>query len=349
MIIGNIDTSARVLVVAEIGNNHEGSVDRARDLVKEAAACGVDAVKFQTFRTDHFVSASDAARYRRLKSFELSEAQFEELAGLARSLGLLFISTPLDLGSAAFLVRIVDAFKIASGDNNFYPLIARVAETGKPLIVSTGLADLEQVARTVAFVRSQWAARGVRGEMAILHCISSYPVPPEQANVSAVKVLAERCGCCVGYSDHTIGIEAAMLSVALGARVIEKHFTLDKHYSDFRDHQLSADPPEMRRLVEKVRLASTLLGTGVKAVQPCEAAGLQATRRSIVAGRDLPVGHRIVPEDLTWIRPGGGLEPGREGELVGRRLKRPVPFGEQIHPADVEASPASPKSGVCAG
>ena len=336
MIIGNVDTSARVLVVAEIGNNHEGSFDVARDLVKQAAAAGVGAVKFQTFRTDHYVSASDAARYKRLKSFELSEAQFGELARVARSLGLLFISTPLDLGSAAFLDGIVDAFKIASGDNNFFPLLAQVAKTGKPVIVSTGLADLDLVARAVSFVRSQWTEVGVAGRLAVLHCVSSYPVPPEEANVSAVKVLAERFDCCVGYSDHTKGIDAAVLSVAAGARIIEKHFTLDKHYSDFRDHQLSADPPEMRQLVEKVRLASTLLGAGVKAVQPCESAGLQATRRSIVAGRDLPVGHRIALEDLMWIRPGGGLEPGREGELMGRRLKRPVPFGEQLHPSDVE-------------
>lgn len=336
MQIGNLNLDRQVLVVAEIGNNHEGKFAVAYELVQRAAECGVDAVKFQTFQTRYFVSEREKARYDRLRTFELSYQQFADLQKLAKSLGLLFISTPLDLESAAFLERIVDCFKIASGDNDFYPLIEQVCRTGKPLIVSSGLSDLAHIKRTVAFVHDQWRARGITQKMAVLHCVSAYPVPPEQANVAAVRLLTAELPCTVGYSDHTIGSDAAVLAVTLGARIVEKHFTLDKNFSDFRDHQLSADPSEMRLLVARIRQALTLLGAPEKTVQPCEAAGLTTIRRSIVAGRDLPRGHRIAFADLTWIRPGGGLRPGEEQTLVGKVLRRGVGFGEQLHPDDVE-------------
>lgn len=343
MRFGSIDTSVRVAVVAEIGNNHEGRLDVARELVRQAAAAGADAVKFQTFDTDHYVSRRDAARHARLKSFELGAPAFAELAQLARSLGLGFISTPFDLGSAAVLEPLVDAFKIASGDNTFYPLIARVAGSGKPIIVSCGLSDLGEVRTTVEFVRREWAARGVDpgGRLAVLHCVSAYPTPAEQANLAAVKTLGTVLDCCVGYSDHTVGPEASVLAVALGARVVEKHFTLDKHFSDFRDHQLSADPAELRELVARIRAATTLLGSGAKVPQPAEAAGRETLRRSIVAGADLRRGHRLTLGDLTWIRPGGGLAPGQEHLLVGRRLARDVAFGEALTLADLMEAAAS--------
>ncbi|MBI2096653.1 MAG: N-acetylneuraminate synthase family protein [Candidatus Sungbacteria bacterium] len=260
----------------------------------------------------HYVSGADESRFKRLKSFELSFDQFGALARLAHSLGLLFISTPFDLESANFLAGTADALKIASGDNNFYPLIARAAESGKPLIVSTGLSDLAQVKRTVKFIEDKWGARRAAGHLAILHCISAYPVPPEQANLRAIPFLAKLLSCTVGYSDHTLGLEAAVTAVALGARIIEKHFTLDKNYSSFRDHQLSADFFEMSELVKRVQLVNSMLGRPEKKVLAAEEGNIAAIRRSIVAGRDLPQGHRIALADLTWIRPGGGLEPGSE-------------------------------------
>lgn len=336
MQIGNFDLQAKVLIVAEIGNNHEGNFEIAKELVREAAKCGVAAVKFQTFNTEHYVSRSDVARFERLKSFELSHEQFGELAELARSLGMLFISTPFDLGSAAFLENIVDAFKIASGDNDYYPLLAHIARVNKPLIISTGASDLQQVSRTVAFVRDQWAKNHRPGELALLHCVSSYPVPAVQANLLAIPFLAENFDCTIGYSDHTQGINAALLAVGLGARLIEKHFTLDKQFSDFRDHQLSADPPEMRTLVQAVAQASLMLGKFEKKIQPCEEPSRSAIRRSIVAGADLPAGHRVVFSDLTWIRPAGELGPGEEDQLIGKVLKRAVRFGEQLRASDVE-------------
>jgi N,N'-diacetyllegionaminate synthase len=335
MQIGAHRIEDRVAIVAEIGNNHEGSLDVARRLVEAAARAGVDAVKFQTFRTRFFTSGRDRARFERLSSFELSEDAFRELAGLARSLGLGFLSTPLDLGSARFLEPLVDVFKIASGDNDFLPLMAQVARTGKPLIISTGLAELAHLQRIKAFVE------GVRGqpapppELAFLHCVCAYPAPPEQANLRAIPLLAEALACTVGYSDHTTGPEACLAAVSVGARIIEKHFTLDKHFSEFRDHQLSADPDEMKRIVEGIRRIEVLLGKREKRVQPAEVANQQVARRSIVAARDLPAGHRLSWEDLTWIRPAGGLAPGNEEVLLGKSLQRAVSFGEMLTAAEL--------------
>jgi sialic acid synthase SpsE len=336
MQIGHHTVSDKVLVVAEIGNNHEGKLEVARELVRRAAECKVDAVKFQTFRTRNFVSASDPQRYKRLSGFELTFKEFHELEKLAHALGLLFISTPLDLESARFLEPLVDAFKIASGDNDFWALIDFVARADKPVIVSSGMADLPDLIRVRDFVRERQRERHREDSLAILHCVSSYPAPPEQANLNAIPLMRETLGCTIGYSDHTIGIEASLAAVSLGARIIEKHFTLDKHFSDFRDHLLSADPEEMLEIVERVRRIEVLLGKREKAVQTCEVPIAAVARRSIAAGADLPEGHMLALGDLTWLRPSGGLRPGQEQELVGKRLKRRIEFGETIALADLE-------------
>lgn len=335
MRVGGFDTDRRLMVVAEIGNNHEGSVSVAEEMVRQAAAAGADAVKFQIFRTQSFVRPSDAERFKRLQGFELPPAAVVSLAALAKSLGLLFISTPLDLESAAVLEPLVDVFKIASGDNTFYPLIDRVVSTGKPLIVSCGLTDANQVERTVATIDEGWRRRGLTGDLALLHCVSAYPAPPDQIHLRAIGALAARFSRTVGYSDHTLGIEASVLAVACGARIIEKHFTLDKDYSSFRDHQLSADPPEMAQLVQRARAASVLLGDGEKRVQPCEEAGVTAMRRSIAAVADLPEAHVLTETDLVWLRPAGGLPPGDEHQVLGRALRRAVQAGEWILPVDI--------------
>lgn len=336
MKIGTFDTDCHVLVVAEVGNNHEGDFALAAAMVRRAAECGVGAVKFQTVRAEHLVRRSETARFERLKRFELSNRQFADLSKIAHEAGLLFLSTPLSLPAVASLEPLVDAYKIASGDNNFFPLIEQVARTAKPMIISTGVSDVSQIDATVRFVRGQWEATGIRGELGLLHCVSSYPTPAEQANLRAIAFLAERFGCTVGYSDHTLGIEAAVLSVAAGARIIEKHFTLDKQQSDFRDHQLSADPREMTELVKRIAQAEALLGVADKQIQPCEAASQAAIRRSIVAARDLPAGAAIAAADLKWIRPGDGLRPGQEGQLIGRKLKRDLREDEAFSPDDVE-------------
>lgn len=336
MRIGRLDTAKSVVIMAEIGNNHEGDVAVARQLVEAAAAAGADAVKFQTFDPAHYVARADAERFARLERFRLSAAEFASLAELARSLGLAFVSTPLDLGSVAILEPLVDALKISSGDNTFFPLIRAVARTGAPVIASTGLADTAEVEQLVAAIRGTWAEEGITGELALLHCVSSYPVEPAEANLRAIEALPAAFDCEVGYSDHTTGIDASLVAVALGARVIEKHFTLDKAYSSFRDHALSADPPELAELVRRVRAVEQMLGAATLAVQPSEAGGRVAMRRSVVAVADLARGHLLEPGDLTWVRPGGGMPPGGEQLLLGRRLVRDVVAGERLDLRDTE-------------
>jgi N,N'-diacetyllegionaminate synthase len=337
MKIRDFDLNKEVLVIAEIGNNHEGSFEMACELVHKAAAAGAHAVKFQTFRTELFINRDDSARFNRLKAFELSQPAFRELSAMARGLGVLFISTPLDLESAEFLTDIVDAFKIASGDNTFYPLLERVAMTGKPMIVSTGMAEIDQVRETINFVRNCRAKSQDDGDVALLHCVSGYPVPPSQASLNTIRYLAEQCnGITVGYSDHTLGIDACLLAVALGARIIEKHFTLNKAYSEFRDHQLSADPAELSELVKRVAMASSMLGESNKRIQDIENSTVKLARRSIAARHDLPKGHAILPGDLMWVRPAGGIPPGQETLIMGRKLRRDISFSSKILMEDLE-------------
>ena len=333
MKIANHDVSKKVFIIAEVGNNHEGSFDNAVKLVHAAAESGADAVKFQTFQARLFSSNKDEARFKRLQGFELTYPEFKKLEELARSLGLLFMSTPLDMESAKFLAPIVDCFKIASGDNNFYPLIDEVCKAKKPLIVSTGMSDLAQIQKTVAFVEERIS----KDNLALLHCVSAYPAPEDdQLNLASIQFIAEKTGCITGYSDHTAGTRACLIATALGARILEKHFTLDKNFSEFRDHQLSADPKEMKFLVDEVRLMEKIIGTKSKELQECEKGVAAAARRSIVAGKELARGHRIEMSDLLWIRPPGGLEPGNESKLIGKTLKRDLPFGEMIQLSDIE-------------
>ncbi len=335
MKIGSFDSQKSPVVIAEIGNNHEGDVAVAEKMVREVAASGAHAVKFQTFRTELFVHPQNEERFQRMKQFELTQDEFRRLHDLARSLDLSFISTPLDLESAEFLAPLVDVFKIASGDNNFYPLLASVASSKKPVIISSGASDLEQVKRSRNFVTSQWRLNNVEQELAVLHCVSNYPTKPEDANLAAISTLQEQLGCEIGYSDHTLGVQACVMSVALGASIIEKHFTLDKNYSEFRDHQLSADPAELALLVEQTQTAAEMLGLGEKVVLEAENEMLPLIRRSIVASRDLPQGRRLTEDDFMWIRPADGLEPGQEQQLVGQTLSHPVTFGDPIRLSDV--------------
>lgn len=334
MKIGTFDTDKEILIVAEIGNNHEGSYVLAEEIVGLAAKAGAGAVKFQTIVPDRLISPRQKERRQQLERFRLSYDEFKNLHKVARRENVLFLSTPFDIESARFLEPLVPAFKIASGDNNFFPLIDVVSRTGKPVILSSGLADIEQITATRDFIRGIWNECDIKQELAVLHCVASYPTPPDEASLLAIRQIQE-LGVTVGYSDHTMGIEAAVLSAALGARIIEKHFTLDKNYSDFHDHQLSADPQELALLVKRVRQVVELLGDGEKRLQNSERGSIDKVRRSIVASRDLNEGTVLQWEDLTWLRPAGGLSPGHEAKLVGKALRRAIPAGEHILLKDV--------------
>ena len=336
MKIDEFDLDKDILIIAEIGNNHEGSYTLAQELIGLAAEAGVDVVKFQTIIPERLVSVQQTDRIKQLKRFQLSFDEFSKLSEVAKKEGVIFLSTPFDLDSALFLNDIVPAFKIASGDNDFFPLIEVISKTGKPIIMSTGLMNLDEINKSVLFINNIWKESQIKQELALLHCVSSYPTLPEQANLLAIREL-EEISDIVGYSDHTLGIEAAVLSVALGVKIIEKHFTLDKNFSAFHDHLLSADPKEMKEMVIRIRAVEKYLGTGEKIPQESELQAVENSRRSIVAGCDLKRGAILKWENLTWLRPGGGLAPGRESEIVGKRLIRSISKDEYILPKYLEA------------
>ncbi len=337
MRIGNINTKKKVFIIAEIGNNHEGNFKLAKKMINKAAAAGVDAVKFQTFLPEHFVSFKDKSRLDKLRGFRLSYEQFRKLSKIAKSKGLIFFSTPLDINSAKFLNTIQPIFKIASGDNNFYPLIDIVAKFGKSIIVSTGVAKIDEIKKVYNKILKIWSRKKKNNQnLALLHCVSSYPVPNEQTNLASITYLKKFFPkAVVGYSDHTIGINAAVLSVVAGARIVEKHFTLDKNLSDFRDHKLSADPEEMRLMVKKIREAEKMLGKEEKKPQLCEKEMNISGRRSIAAARNLKVRTKLSSSDLTWVRPGKGFAPGNEKKVIGKKIRRNLKMGEIIMKSDL--------------
>jgi sialic acid synthase SpsE len=334
MFIDSFDLNKEILIVAEIGNNHEGKYEVAEKLIRLAARSGAGAVKFQTFKTEYYVSKKNINRFNQLKSFELTYEEFEKLSNIAKEEGLLFLSTPFDIESAKFLNSIVSAFKISSGDNDFYPLLEIVAHTGKPIILSSGLANIVQIKYSKAFIEKIWQEYNIKQELAVLHCVTSYPVIPQEANIAAIRTLKNELKCTTGYSDHTIGIDAASLSVALGARIIEKHFTIDKSYSNFKDHMLSADPEEFTQLVQKIKEISVLLGTGEKILQKSELNIVTAIKRSIVAKHDLQSESEITWDDITWIRAEGGLPAGKEHLILGKKIKASAKMGEILMPED---------------
>ena len=332
MRIGKINTKNKVFIIAEIGNNHEGSFKLAKKMINKAATVGVDAVKFQTFLPEHLVSFEDQSRLNKLRGFQLSYEQFKELSKIAKKKGLIFFSTPLDIKSAKFLNTIQPIFKIASGDNNFYPLIDTVAKFGKSIIISTGVAKIDEIKKVHDKILKVWSSKKKSNRnLALLHCVSSYPVPNEQTNLASIIYLKKFFpDVVVGYSDHTIGINAAVLSVVAGARIVEKHFTLDKNLSDFRDHKLSADPEEMRLMVNKIREAEKMLGKEEKKIQMCEKDMNISGRRSIAVARNLKSGTNLKRSDLIWVRPGKGFSPGNEKKIIGKKINKNLRIGEII-------------------
>ena len=333
MKINQIDTDQQVFIVAEIGNNHEGDFDVAQELIRNAAKAGADAVKFQTFLPELYVSSEDQERLERLRKFQFKFEQFQSLEEFSREQDIIFFSTPFDLVSAEELNKFQSLFKVSSGDNTYIKLLEKVASFKKPTIVSSGLASIKDL----ELVYKIWSKMNAIKKLAILHCVSSYPVPIEEANLLAISELKKVFpDVVIGYSDHTLGIQACCSAVAMGARIIEKHFTLDKNYSDFRDHQLSADPNELKDLVEQIRIIEKSLGRGHKTSQPSELSNLTAVRRSAAVAKDMKSGELLTLEDIVWLRPGTGFSPNEENQVVGKVLKKSLRKGLIISKEDVE-------------
>ena len=329
MKVGSVDLDSEVLLIAEIGNNHEGDIDLAKKLINLAAESGAHVVKFQTIDPNRLVHQSETSRLKQLERFALSRQQHEILALEAESAGIMFMSTPFYLDAVSWLSEIVPAFKIASGDNNFNPLLETVALTCKPVILSTGMTSYSEVENACSLLRNTWHQKNCCPGLSLLHCVSAYPAPYDDVNLASLDLLRELCDE-VGYSDHTLGTEVAVMSVIAGARIIEKHFTIDKNFSNFRDHALSADPNDFKDLSAKVKEASKIFGKRSKTCRVSEQPLSYAARRSVVAKHKLDPGHILQLSDLEWLRPADGLPPSSTSKILGRELKRSVSKGQII-------------------
>lgn len=331
----------RVFIIAEAGVNHNGDPALAADLVRVAAESGADSVKFQTFDPDALVAASTVtASYQKqatgiddqremLRGLVLPDDALRDLAQLCGQLGIEFLSTPFDHGSADALARLgVQRFKVGSGDVTNVPLLRHIAGFGLPVILSTGMATIEEIDEAVE------ALGAVHGKLTILHCVSAYPTPMVQANLLAIRTLQDRYGRIVGYSDHTLGGTASLGAVALGATAIEKHLTLDCGMPG-PDHGASLEPEPFRDMVAAIRDMSAALGDGVKQPQAEEMETRQVARRGVKLTRDLPDGHVLTGNDLAILRPETGLHPRHIQELEGRKLARSGTAGQPINWADL--------------
>lgn len=331
MIIEGRNVRRERLLIAEIGNNHEGDAQVAMTMVAAAAEACADGVKVQIINPEQLVHASQTERIAQLSRFRLPNEAYLAMAEAARAHGMLFIATPFDVETLEWITSFVSAIKIASGDLDYIPLLAAAARSGKPVILSTGMGTLSEVGAAVRTIGQSLPVRSNLDEtLALLHCVSAYPTPLEEVNLRAMATLGETYGLTVGYSDHTLGVEVATAALALGARIIEKHFTLDKTRTTFRDHALSADPAELKRLATIVRAFDGLIGDGEKRPMPCEQQSVTAARRSAVAKRDLPVGARLSSDDVTFVRPRSGLSPTQVIASLGRNLQTQVKQHEFI-------------------
>jgi N-acetylneuraminate synthase/N,N'-diacetyllegionaminate synthase len=329
-------------IVAEAGVNHNGRVELARQLVDAAAAAGTDAVKFQTFRAAGVASVMAPKAGYQLETTDATESQLDmlrpleldfeahiELKRRATERGLVFLSTPFDAESVDLLDRLdVAAFKVASPDVTNLPLLEQIGGRGRPVILSTGTADLEEVVRAVATLR-----RAGANELVVLHCVTAYPAAAGDANLRAMATMAEVLGVPVGYSDHTEGDEVALAAIALGACMLEKHLTLDRSLPG-PDQRASLAPDELADLVRRARRVEAALGDGAKRPSAAELANARAVRRSLAAATPLAAGTILEPAMLTALRPGTGIAPDRIEEVLGRTLRRDLARGELLEPAD---------------
>jgi N,N'-diacetyllegionaminate synthase len=330
-----IGTGRQCFIIAEAGVNHGGSVARALELIDIAADAGANAVKFQTFDADRLAlrnapkaayqieaTGSIESQHAMLKRLELTWAEYRMLAERCRAKSVLFLSTPFDEQSADLLDSLdVAAFKTASGELTNLGFLGHVARKRKPMIVSTGMATLGEVEAAVMEIRDAGASR-----FALLHCVSNYPAAAKDVNLRAMKTLGLAFGAPVGYSDHTAGLEVAFASVALGACVLEKHFTLDRTLPG-PDHAASLEPDELAQLVRGIRSIEAARGDGRKVPSASEAATAAVARKSLVTTRYISSGERLTDDDLVTKRPGTGLAPALRSQVLGRSARVPIPEG----------------------
>ncbi len=327
-----------IRIIAEAGVNHNGDLGVAKKMVRAAAEAGADYVKFQTFCPEKLVSkAAQKADYQKkttgepggqlemLQKLALRQEDFLELKKECGREGIGFLSTPFDLDSVDFLDALgMDFWKLPSGEITNLPYLEKIARTGKPIVMSTGMCGMEEVEAAVDCMRAAGA-----GEITLLHCNTEYPTPMRDVNLKAMQALRERFGLPVGYSDHTAGIEIPIAAAALGASVLEKHFTLSRAMEG-PDHAASLEPEELKAMTAAVRNVELALGDGKKQPSESERKNMAAARKSIVAKRDIARGEILDGSNLTAKRPGTGISPMKWREVIGRRAERDFAADEMI-------------------
>ena len=323
-----------VLIIAEAGVNHNGSLDLALKMVDEAKRAGADIVKFQTAIPEKVISKyADKAEYQKkttgneesqlemCKRIHLKLSDYDIIKKYCEEVGIEFLSTPFDLESIDYLEKLgMRLWKIPSGEITNLPYLIKIAKTGRPVIMSTGMAELKEVEEAVNVLKENGA-----GEITLLHCTTEYPAPFESVNLRAMNTLREKFGTEVRYSDHTVGFEAAVAAAVLGASVIEKHFTLN-HNMEGPDHKASLEPEEFEIMVNNIRLIEKALGDGVKQPAEAEKKNIAIARKSIVAAKDIKKGEIFTEDNITVKRPGSGISPMKWFEVLGTEAVRD--FGE---------------------
>jgi len=322
-------------IIAEAGVNHNGSVDTAIALIEGAVAARADAIKFQTFRAHKLVTpfakkatyqkmatGDDESQYEMLRKLELSEEAHLQIIKACKERDIMFLSSPFDTICADFLASLnIPAFKIGSGELTNHPLLAHVAAFGKPMILSTGMATLEETEAAVEIIRTHG-----HSPLILLHCVSNYPAAPEDINLRAMDTLRQKFDLPVGFSDHSPGIEIAIAAAARGACIIEKHFTLDRN-ADGPDHGASLEVQELTAMIWAIRNVEKALGDGNKQPADAERDTARAARKSLVAARNLARGEQLEAVDIDILRPGTGLPPSWKEKLVGRTTQSAIPKG----------------------
>jgi N,N'-diacetyllegionaminate synthase len=329
--------------IAEGGVNHNGNVENAKRLVEIAADAGADAVKFQTFRAEELASSAapkakyqedhsgaDESQLEMLKRLELSTEDFQEIEKHARLREIIFLSTPFDTESVDMLDQLrVPAFKIPSGEITNWPLLEYIAAKNRPVILSTGMSYLSEVEEAIGVIRAAGCSH-----LAVLHCTSNYPAAAASSNLRAMQTISETFDVPTGLSDHTLGMEMAIAAVAMGARIIEKHFTLDKSLPG-PDHQASLAPNELRSLIHSIREVESGMGDGIKRPTPSEEETRDVARRSIITRQEILKGTTIERQMLVFKRPGNGIPPSKLAEIVGRKVTRTIPADSKLEFEDL--------------
>lgn len=304
-------------IIAEVGSNHDGSLGTAKTLIKIAKDAGADAVKFQTFKAEKKVSKKMLPRmFNVLKRYELKPEWHPELKGLAEKLGIIFLSTPFDEENVDLLDRMdVPAFKVSSGDLTYLPLLRHIAKKAKPIILSTGGANLAEIEEAINTIKNER-----NGEVILLHCVMDYPAKIEDANIRAMTTLRDSFHLPVGYSDHSLGTLVPLAAIAMGASIIEKHFSLDRSLPG-PDHPFALEPHELKRMIRDIRLLEKTMGNGIKHATINERNIIPIGRRSLVASQDIPKGTTLSREMIKILRPAKGIAPKYLDLVLGRKTK----------------------------